>query len=511
MTLDRSPLTLECMSRPLRVLIAASEVDPIATSGRLGRAVGGLARALKNLRIDVRIVMPKYRTLHTGFSGLTRLVPRMRIRSVNRFGETAIYRDELPVDLPVYLIEKDKYFDRDRLYTDPSGEPYKDNAERFCFFNLCTLEMFTQIGFYPDVIHCHDWHTGLIPVYLRMLFHNDPLYAPITTLFTIHDILQQGCFVHDELGVTGLPESVFSPEGIEFKKKISFLKAGIVYANVLTTESKRYSQEIQSPEYGHGFEELLQSKSKDLYGVVNGVEYKHYDPRVDPFLVVNYTKDEPEKKQQCKQDLLSICEFESRSQVPLVGMIAPFDKQKGLELVLQSLQQILELDLQFVFLNDNGTAEPDDAKRLDEFQRIYRACFRWYAKHDQELAHKIFAGADMLLIPSKSEPCGEIQIYSLKYGTIPLVRATGGLDDTITEFHPESGKGNGFKFIDYSSESLLAMLREALAVYHNHSLWELVKTNAMRVDYSWVYSAKKYRDLYKVAMSKANLSPTLQK
>jgi starch synthase len=244
---------------------------------------------------------------------------------------------------------------------------------------------------------------------------------------------------------------------------------------------------------------------------VNGVEYKHYDPRLDPFLAVNYTKDELEKKQQCKQDLLSVCEFESQPQVPLVGMIAPFDKQKGLGLILQSLQQMLGLDLRFVLLNDNGAAEPDDMKRLAEVQRTHEARFRWYAEHDQEMVHKILAGADMLLIPSKSEPCGEIQMYSLKYGTIPLVRATGGLDDTITEFHHESGKGNGFKFSEYTPEALLAMLREALAVYQNHSLWELLQANAMRVDYSWVYSAKKYQDLYKVAMGKANLSPILSR
>lgn len=495
------------MARPLRVLIVSSEVAPLASTGGLGRSVSGLASALKNLGVDVRVVMPKYGTLTASVFGLTRLVPKMRIRSVNRFGETAIYRDELPIDLPIYLIEKDKYFDREYLYGAP-GEAYEDNAERFCFFSLCTLEMFTQIGFFPDVIHCHDWHTGLIPAYLRLLFHKDPLYAHITTLFTIHDIIHQGCFSRDALGVTGLPDSAYTTDGMEFYGKISYLKAGIVYADILSTDSKRYSQEIQTPEFGHRFDDLLQTRGKDLYGVVNGVEYKHHDPRIDSFIAANYTKDEITKKQVCKNDLLTTCQFSEESKRPILGMIAPFNPEKGIDLFINALPKLVALDLHCIFMNSEPFRENIHANQMNELVARYGSHIRCYSSYDQQLEHKILAGADFLLVPSRSEPCGEIQMYSLKYGTIPVVRSTGGLDDTIQDFNPESGKGNGFKFAEYTPDALASRLHEALTIYQNRALWELLQMNAMRVDYSWVYSAKKYLDLYKNAMAKASLAPT---
>jgi starch synthase len=494
------------MSQPLRVLIVSSEVAPLASTGGLGRSVGGLAGALKTLGVDVRVVMPKYQEVKANVTGLTRLVPKMRIRTISRFGETAIYREELPGELPVYLIDKDKYFDREYLYG-PPGEVYEDNAERFCFLNICALEMLTQIGFYPEIIHCHDWHTGLIPVYLHTLFRQDPLYIPIRTLYTIHDLVHRGRFSREKFSMTGLPESIYTPEGIEFYGGMSFLKAGIVYAEVLNTESKRYRQEIQTPEHGFGFEGLFQSRSKDLYGVVNGVDYKHYDPRVDAFIAANYTKDELEKKRLCKRDLLNICHLDQDSDMPLIGMIAPFDEQKGIDLLIQVLADMVKFDLQFIFLNSEHFRDHRYVKRLNELAVEYGTRIRCYSNYDQQLEHKILAGADILLVPSRSEPCGLIQMYSLKYGTIPLVRATGGLDDTIVDFTQESNKGNGFKFYDYTPEALLSKLQEALTGYRNRSLWELLQTNAMRVNYSWVYSGKKYLDLYNVAMSKAKFSP----
>ncbi len=291
------------MPQPLKILLVSSEVAPIVSTGELGRSVKGLAKALKSLGVDVRVVMPRYRKANVGLLSLVRLVPEMTIRTVERFKETAIYRDELPGEVPVYLIEKDKYFERDYLYGPPE-QGYPDNAERFCFFNIACLEMFTQIGFFPDVVHCHDWHTGLIPAYLKTLFRHDPLYAPMKTVFTVHDLRHQGCFPRDVLSLTGLPDSVFTPEGLEFYDNLCFLKSGLVYADILTTESKHYSQNIQTKEYGRGMEGVFQMRSKDLYGVVNGVEYKQYDPGADPYIAANYTKDDVANKQACKMDLL---------------------------------------------------------------------------------------------------------------------------------------------------------------------------------------------------------------
>jgi starch synthase len=362
--------------------------------------------------------------------------------------------------------------------------------------------MLSQIGFYPEIIHCHDWHTGLIPAYLQTLFRHDPLYIPIRTLVTIHDLVHPGRFPRTKFEVTGLPDAVYTPEGIEFYGDFSFLKAGIVYADVLNTESKRYRQEIQTPEYGFGFQGLFQARSKDLYGVVNGVDYKHYDPRVDAFIAVNYTKDELERKRLCKQDLLKVCDFHQDVDLPLIGMIAPVDEQKGIDLLIRVLPEMVKLDLAYIFMNRDRFRDHKYLRTLNELAAQYGTRFRCYPDYVRSLEHKILAGADMLLVPSKTEPCGIIQMYSLKYGTIPLVRATGGLDDTIIDAFQDSSKGNGFKFYSYTPEALLTTLRDVLIVYRNRPLWELLQTNAMRVNYSWVYSAKKYLDLYKIAMSK---------
>lgn len=496
------------MPRPLRILIVSTEVDPISSTGELGRSVGGLAKALKGVGVDVRIVMPKYRRANINLSKVDRLVNKLRIRTINRFGEMSILRDEIPGEVPVYLLEKEKYFDRDYIYGDP-GRAYQDNAERFSFFCLAVLEMFVQIGFYPNVIHCHDWHTGLIPAYLETLFRKDLLYTPITTVFTIHDLIHQGRFSRETLSVTGLPETVYSPEGIEFYGGISFLKAGLMYADILTTESKRYSHEIQTREYGRGFEGVFQKRSKDLYGVINGVDYKSYDPRMDPHIIVNYTKDEVEKKQRCKQDLLETCGFEQCPDMPLVGMIAPLDQEKGIDLVINTLDNMMKMYIRFVVLQEGNSQNETYMNTLRIFVEKYPRHFQCYLKEDDAIKHKILAGSDFLLIPSKTEPSGVLQLYALKYGTIPLVRATGGLDDTILEFQPESGKGTGFKFSEYMPAALLAKLQDALMVYHNKSLWDLLQANAMRVDYSWVYTAKKYVKLYKLAIERARILPRM--
>lgn len=490
------------MNRPLRILLVAAEMEPIVSTGGLGRAVGGLAGALKMLGIDVRVVLPKYRNNRVcNVFGLTRLVQETRIRIVDRFGSFGIYRDELPGDVPVYLIEKDKYFDREYIYGPPE-HGFEDNAERFSFFNLAILEIFTQIGFYPDVIHCHDWHTGLIPVYLETLFRDDPLYSHVRTLFTLHDLRHRGIFPRDTLNMTGLPKLVYDIEGLEFYGGISFLKAAISYADVLSTESKRYKQEIQTKEFGNGFDGLFQTRSKDIYGVINGVDYKHFDPRVDPYIAINYTKDEIQKKRYCKEDLLQTCELKQKLDLPLVSMIAPLESEKGVDLLVQALEDMLSLNLQFIFLNDGNVPHDEYTGFLNWFGSQHASHVRCYIEYDEQLKHKILAGSDILLMPSRSEPCGVTQMYGLKYGTIPVVRATGGLDDTIIEVTPESGKGNGFKFIEYTPEALLATLREALMVYRNEARWNLLQANAMRVNYSWVYTAKKYQNLYKLAMNR---------
>ncbi|PID56638.1 starch synthase [candidate division KSB3 bacterium] len=487
------------MPRPLKIAFIASEVDPIVSTGELGRAVGGLARALKGLGVDARVVIPRYPDTNGSSYGQVRLVPEMTIRSVNRFGETAIYRHELSGEVPVYLIDKPKYFDRDYLYGPPESS-YQDNAERFSFFDLAALEMFTQIGFFPDIVHCHDWHTGLIPAYLKTLFQGNPLYAMMKTLFAVHNLRHQGCFPKETLSVTGLPDSIFCPEGLEFYGKLCFLKSGLVYADALIAASKRYSQEIQTTTYGRGLEGMFQKRSKALYGVIDGVEYKQFDPRIDPYIAANYTKDELERKELCRQDLLKACSLDSLPDVPLLGMVAPLYEEKGFDLLAQAFDELIGLPVRFIFLNDRKYQNAHYARLMEDLMARHRRFARCYTGADEELKHKLMAGADLLLMPFQSEPCGVNQMFALKYGTIPLVHATGGLDDTVSEFSPESRKGTGFKFRDYTPGAFVEKIREALVLRRNRSLWELLQVNAMRVDYSWVYSAKKYLDIYKIVM-----------
>jgi len=499
------------MSRPLRILLVSAEIDPIASTGELGRSVSGLAKALKQGAVDARVIMPRYKQINLPAGSVTRLVEKFRIRSVNRFGELGIFRAELTpdVEVPVYLLDKDKYFARDAIYGAPQ-KAYDDNAERFSFFNLATLEALPQIGFYPDVIHCHDWHTGLIPVYLKTLFATNPLYAQMKTLFTIHDLLHQGWFPKDALQGTGLPDTVFTPEKIEFYGGVSFLKGGLGYADIITTESKRYAQEIQTKEFGRGFEGILQNRSKDLYGVLNGVEYKSYDPRLDAHIAFNYNKEEIGKKALCKQDLLHVCGWPNAPDRPLVAMIAPLHEEAGLDLLLELLPRVAELGIYLVFLHDGNVPHDRYAAALREFAARAPQDVRCYLEYQETLKHKILAGADLLLLPSKSEPCGVTQMYALKYGTIPVARATGGLDDTIVDFSADSGKGTGFKFAAYTCEALLAKLREALALYQSRDRWDLLQANAMRVNHSWVYSANKYVDLYhKLVLNKSKTPANL--
>ena len=490
------------MPIPLRVMLIASEAAPIISSGELGRAVGGLACALKKENVDVRIMIPKYQQLQTNNS-ITRLAKDITLRASNRFRDIAIYRDELlPDEVPVYLIERPRFFDREYIYGPPE-QAYTDNADRFAFFNLAALEMFTQIGFFPDIVHCHDWHSGLIPAYLKTVFAQDPLYAPIKTLFTIYDMRHQGCFTMDAFDMTALPRSVLTPDGVEFYGKWSFLKAGLVYSDLLNTVSKQYRYEIQTPEFGWKMDGILQKRGKDLYGIINGVEYKPFNPRIDQFIISNYTSDTLEKKRECKEDILEFCGLDPAANRPLLAMIAPLYEEKGIDLLINALDRLMEFPIHLMFLNDLPYRNQRFADALETAFKRHPQFARCYLQFDESLKHRLLAGADFLLMPYQSEPCGVTQMYALKYGTIPLVRATGGLDDTVVDFMADSSKGTGFKFKEFNADALCGKLRDALAVYHNQPLWDLLQANAMRADYRWKYTALKYIDLYHLLKNKA--------
>lgn len=492
------------MNQPLRVLFATPEAVPFAKTGGLADVAGALPKFLQPLGCEIMLVMPYYRMVKASGHPIQYLGEEIEVPLGAEILRGELYQSQLTGTIPVYFIGRDEFFDREYLYSTSKGD-YFDNAERFIFFSRAVLQLARHLRVSPDVIHHHEWQTGLIPAYLRSLYGDDPLFAKTATVFTLHNIAYQGLFKKEKFSLTGLPQEMYNPEGIEFWERINLMKAGIVYADIINTVSRKYSEEIQTPEYGYGLEGILRKRKKDLYGILNGVDYQEWDPSSDPYLVARYNPEDLSGKRECKKDLLR--EFglpPDLEKVPLLGMISRLTDQKGFDLLEEIIDELFNLDIGFVLL---GTGEQ---KYHDLFTRIaqkypHQAGIR--IAYDNRLAHKIEAGADLFLMPSKYEPCGLNQIYSLKYGTIPIVRATGGLDDTITPYDPITRAGNGFKFGPYDSKELLDQIKRALNLYAQPEHWRKLVRNAMTSDFSWEKSAQAYLELYRKALEKKGGDP----
>jgi len=478
--------------KKLKILFVSSEVAPLAKTGGLAAVSAALPQALVSMGHEVKIVMPFYRSIKQGDVRLERLDATFNVPFKGKRIKSEVFFTELGHSLPVYFVENRDFFDRDGLYGTSKGD-HADNNERFIFFSRAVLELSKGIGFQPDVVHCNDWQTGLIPVYLKTLYKDDPAFVQSRTIFTVHNLAYQGVFPEETMGLSELPGSLFTMEGLEFYSRMNFMKGGILFSDVVTTVSQKYSQEIQTPEYGHGLEGVLRNRSSDLFGVLNGVDYKEWNPETDPHLAVPFDVRNMGGKLENKKDLLSHYGLEHRERTPLIGMISRLAAQKGFDILLEILDDLFRLDVQFVLL---GTGDEVYENQFEKMAVKHRKKMSVKIAFDNALAHKIEAGADMFLMPSRYEPCGLNQMYSLKYGTIPIVRATGGLDDTISDFDERSLKGNGFKFEDYSATALMAAVQRALAIYRNEALWAQLMKNAMTEDFSWKQSAKKYTQLY---------------
>ncbi|HKA31625.1 MAG TPA: glycogen synthase GlgA, partial [Candidatus Binatia bacterium] len=389
---------------------------------------------------------------------------------------------------PVYLIRNDDYFSRPGLYGTPQGD-YPDNAERFAFFGKAALELAAATGPW-DVLHCHDWQSSLVPVLSRL----GAARPAAKTILTIHNLAHQGLFPYSEWPLLGLDPSYFTPKYLEFYGKINFLKGGILFADALATVSRKYAEEILTPEYGCGLEGVLRERQRDLHGVLNGVDYGEWSPESDEFVKKNYGPGNMAGKAECKQDLQQFYNLPQRRSTPLLGIVSRLADQKGIDLLLEIVVQLLGMDLQMVVL---GAGDQKYQELISALPSAHPRKIGVTIGFDNALAHKIEAGADIFLMPSRYEPCGLNQIYSLKYGTVPVVRATGGLDDTIEDFDPLSGKGNGFKFADYSGEAFLSAIKRALAVYINKKAWSQVVANGMAANFSWERAATDYLQLYR--------------
>jgi len=476
----------------MKIALLASEVAPFAKTGGLADVAGALPKVLSKLGLEVVVLMPFYReTKKKNFS-------LKKIGSGGEFvwngkPENCSLWEYREAGLSFVFVEKDEYFDRDYLYGTAQGD-YPDNGERFAFFSRAALESLKLLGFRPDVIHGHDWQSALAPAYLKHVCSHDPFFARTRSLFTIHNLAYQGLFEKEILGRVGLPEYLFNMEDLEFYGRVNYLKAGILYSTAVSTVSPRYSQEIQTPEFGYRLDGLLRKRRGSLFGILNGVDCSDWNPATDKFIIKKFDVGSPGGKLDCKADLLrSLSLPRSKEDVPVVGMVSRLAGQKGLDILCDALDGMFKLGVYLIVL---GTGEEVFQKALLSAQKKYSRFFGLRIAFDEALSHKIYAGSDIFLIPSRYEPCGLTQMYSLRYGTVPVVRATGGLEDTIQEFNSETNTGNGFKFQEYSASALLTSLQRAVSVYRQKEKWQTLLTKAMSCDFSWDRSAREYLRLY---------------
>jgi len=476
----------------MRVVMAASEAVPFAKTGGLADVVGALPRALKRLGVDVSVVIPAYTSISADRFALRRTEWTLSVPVSNRTITAGVLESKLDGDIPVYLIEADQYFARPGLYGTPDGD-YLDNAERFAFFGRAIPALLTLVGA-PDVLHCHDWQTALAPVFLRADAGRYPQLERTRTVLTIHNLGYQGLFWHFDWHLLNIDWRYFTPAYLEFYGKANYLKGGIVCADAITAVSPTYAEEIQTPAFGHGLEGVLVARRQALTGILNGVDYDEWSPERDAYIVQQYSVDDLSGKGACKKDLQTRTGLPVDAKIPVIGIVSRLADQKGFDLLAEIAPQLLRKRVQLVVLGSG------DAKYHELFQDLAQKWHKRLAVHigfDNALAHKIEAGSDMFVMPSRYEPCGLNQIYSLRYGTIPIVRATGGLQDTITNFDAATQSGTGFKFTDYTAAALLACVESALDTYRTPRLWSALVRTAMQADFSWTRSAAAYAELYR--------------
>ncbi|MBI3028779.1 MAG: glycogen synthase GlgA [Candidatus Rokubacteria bacterium] len=482
----------------MRILLISSEVEPFAKTGGLADVAGALPKALAGLGHDVRVLMPKYRGVERHAGSLAPRVPGVQVPIAGRIAEGTLLEGRMGAGIPIYFLAQDQYYDREGLYGTGEGD-YWDNCERFIFFCRAALEGLKRLGWIPQVIHANDWQAGLVPVYLETLYRDDPGLAKIATLFTVHNLAYQGVFWHYDMAMTGLGWDLFTPAGIEYYGKLNFLKGGLVFGDLLTTVSRTYAREIQTPEFGCGLEGVLQERSAALHGVVNGIDYEAWNPASDGEIPKGYTADDLKGKRACKAALQEELGL-AQEPAPLVGMVTRLVEQKGLTLVLDALPGLLAEGVQLALL---GSGEPALEQAFGDAAAKHAGRVAVRLGYDAGLARRIYGGADCFLMPSRYEPCGLGQLISLRYGTIPLVRWTGGLADTVKEFDPAKQAGTGFGFAPFTHEALLECARRALAVFRQPRLWQRLMRNAMAEDFSWEASAREYVSLYRKAVKAA--------
>lgn len=472
----------------MKILFVASEADPFIKTGGLGDVIGALPLSLKELGEEVRVVIPNYRDINKDIKDKLKFVDNFTVKVGWRLQYCGILEYEYE-GVTFYLLDNEYYFKRSGLYG------YYDDGEKFAFFSRAVLEFLKYIEWSPDVIHCNDWQTAMIPVLHKLEYIRDDKFKNTKTVFSIHNLFFKGMFSQDVLPeLFGYDYELFLNGSLEHNGAVSFLKGGINYSDKVTTVSKSYAMEIKTPEYGEGLDGLLQYRASSLEGIVNGIDYKEYNPSTDKYIYINYNNETMSEKSLNKEELQRELNLPINREIPMIGMVSRLTHQKGCDLLLRILDELLKEEIQVVIV---GTGDYIYQESLKSFSSKYPDKISSNIKFSNELAHKVYASSDMFLMPSLFEPCGLGQLIALRYGSVPIVRETGGLKDTVIPYNEYTEEGTGFGFRNYNHNEFLDTIRYALNIYKNKERWNKIVKNAMELDNSWEKSAKEYLRIYK--------------
>lgn len=489
------------MAKPLSILFVTSEVIPFAKTGGLADVSAALPQVIRELGHDIRIIIPKYAAVSDR---------KFKIHDIKRLTDMPIplgdrvllgsvkssFLTSIKSKVQVYFISNQELYCRSDLYIDPkTKQAWPDNDDRFMFFSRGVLETMLRLGWKPDIIHLNDWQTGLIAALIKTEYADEPLFKNTKVIFTVHNAAFQGIFPKESFPKTGLPAKVFKTDGLEFHGDINLMKAGLMYADAITTVSPTYAKEIRSSEeYGFGLEGVFKKKARRTVGILNGMDTQLWNPEEDTMISQTYSAETLDRKQENKKALCERFHLPYEATIPLIGVVSRLAEQKGFDLIEEKLDELMKLDLQLVVL---GSGEKRYEDLLTKAMKKYKKKIGVHIGFDEALAHLIEAGADMFLMPSKYEPCGLNQMYSLRYGTLPIVRATGGLADTVEDLNDRPKLGTGFVFEKYSGKQMLDAVKRAIAAFEDKKCWQSAMKRAMQKDLSWDASAEKYIDLYK--------------
>lgn len=487
----------------LKILLLAAEAIPFAKTGGLADVVGSLPKAISMMGHDIRVAMPRYGRIDADRFQLQEVVPLFDVPMHRTIEPASILQGTISPDIPVYMVENAKYFARDGIYM------YPDDADRFIFFCRTVLEGLKHLDWQPDVIHCHDWHTAIVPNWLKTIYKDDPFFAETVTLYTIHNLAYQGIFGYRVLEIAGIDEwgFIYHPETADLNEVVDLMGRGIYWADLVNTVSETYAQEILTPQYGERLDPLLRDRRDRLFGIVNGIDYEDTNPATDPHLATNFDAGSLERRAENKLALQIEANLATVPNVPLIGIISRMTDSKGFDILSEAIDHILDLGVQFVLM---GTGDQHYHEVFSDMVQQYPEQAAIFLTFNTPLARRIYAGSDMFLMPSRFEPCGTNQLVAMHYGSVPIVRSTGGLADTVQNHDPRINQGTGFVFNRYDRWDLFAAIVRAVETFKHRDLWSQIQQRGMHADFSWERSARKYVDLYRRAIASRIPRPGLE-